>query len=160
MDLEEEEDSIATTLGAVGETPSISTLLNSLQTWQTKIETLLATLDQHLLMLNSNSINQSKKSLEHEEKVWEMVNQIAGTKAAGGGPKGASTQSKGKDKDKDNSGWTHVVGGTSASAGGGEGEGGGEMDLDNPSTTASGTTRSAMSPGNGLGQRHRKRGRV
>ncbi|GAA5967038.1 hypothetical protein JCM3765_003686 [Sporobolomyces pararoseus] len=167
MDLEEEEEE-GSTPSVGGEAPSISSLLNSLTNWEKKIENLLKSLDQILLTLNSNSINQSNKSLQHEQKVWEIVNQIAGTKAAGGGPKGSISSSKGKDKDKDSSseGWTSVAGGTSTSAsataaeGGEGGGGGGEMDLDNPSTSGTGTTRSAMSPGNGLGQRHRKRGRV
>lgn len=133
--------------------PSIGTLLNSLQEWQTKIDGLLNSLDQHLATLNANSVNQSKKSLEHEQRVKEMVVSVAA------GSKGGKSRTS-----------AVVTRGESSAGGGGGATSGpsagladdGEMDVDQfLPAPAAGTTRSAMSPGGSTaGQRQRKRGRI
>jgi hypothetical protein len=155
-----------TGVGGVGgggnNAPSISTLLTSLQAWQNKIDQLLSSLDQHLATLNANSINQTKKQLQHEEKVREMVFEVAMSKAGGGGGKGKSKDTNVIHGTTAPAGW----GGTSSgdkggSAGAGAGGAAGDMEVDLPGAgSAAGVTRGAMSPGGGPGQRTRKRGRM
>ncbi|GAA6011125.1 hypothetical protein JCM11491_006735 [Sporobolomyces phaffii] len=126
--------------------PSISTLLSSLEAWQRKIDSLLASLDSHLATLHANAVNQTQKSLEHEQKVRDMVKEVAGAKAAKG---------KGGAAAKD----AAVSGGLPAGWGTTSAVAGGEMEVDSP-LAAGGVTRNAISPGGGVGQRAKKRGRV
>ncbi|GAA5850241.1 hypothetical protein JCM3766R1_001370 [Sporobolomyces carnicolor] len=161
--------------------PSLGSLLESLEAWQLKIDLLLGSLDRHLATLHANSVNQSNDQQRHERHVRDMVTAIA----HGGG--GSSSSKSAGQASAGTKGGTSTKGTTKKGGGGGGGGGGeltmaewngsssardagdvvvedaaagGEMEVDGPATGGSGTTRSALSPGGGVGHRHRKRGRV